>query len=145
MYIKVSERLMIHKRRKVMTFNTLVRKSLSSVVIAAFTFMCMQVPAMADIVSTEQIASEQRTNTQREVVRSFLDRGDVQAQLVARGVDAQDALQRVDSLTTTELAELSTQIDTLPAGEGALGFVIGLIVIFMLLDIAGVTDVFPGI
>ena len=82
---------------------------------------------------------------QREMVKSFLDRGDVQAQLVARGVDAHDALQRVDSLTATELAELSEQIDNLPAGEGAIGFVIGLIVIFMLLDIAGVTDVFPAI
>ena len=128
-----------------MKFSSLLGKTINSVLIAAFTLMCMQVPAMADIVSTEQIAIEQRTDTQREAVRSFLDRGDVQAQLIARGVDAGDALQRVDSLTATELAELSSQIDTLPAGEGAIGFVIGLIVIFMLLDIAGVTDVFPAI
>lgn len=128
-----------------MTFSSLVRKAINSVLMVAFTLMCMQVPAMADIVSTEQIALEQRTDTQREVVRSFLDRSDVQAQLVARGVDAQDALQRVDSLTATELGELSAQIDTLPAGEGAIGLVIGLIVIFMLLDIVGVTDVFPAI
>lgn len=128
-----------------MKFSSQMAKMINSVLIAAFTLMCVQAPVMADIVSTEQIAFEQRTDTQREMVKSFLDRGDVQAQLVARGVDAHDALQRVDSLTATELAELSEQIDNLPAGEGAIGFVIGLIVIFMLLDIAGVTDVFPAI
>tara|TARA_R110001592_G_scaffold39934_8_gene131288 strand:+ start:376 stop:702 length:327 start_codon:yes stop_codon:yes gene_type:complete len=105
----------------------------------------IQMPAMADIVSTDQIATEQRSQDQRDAVRGFLDRADVQAQLEARGVDAADALKRVDSLTASELASLSEQIDTLPAGEGALGFVIGLIVIFMLLDIAGVTDVFPAL
>ncbi len=128
-----------------MKFSSLIGKSINSVLIAAMALMCVQAPAMADIVSTEQIATEQRTDMQREAVRSFLDRDDVKAQLEARGVDADSASQRVDSLTATELSELSMQIDTLPAGEGAIGFVIGLIVIFMLLDIAGVTDVFPAI
>lgn len=128
-----------------MKMNSYLRKTVTSVLLAAFSMVCIQGPAMADIVSTNQIATEQRTEIQRDAVRGFLDRSDVQAQLVARGVDATDALQRVDSLTASELATLAEQIDTLPAGEGALGFVIGLIVIFMLLDIAGVTDVFPAI
>ncbi len=128
-----------------MKFSSLISKTINSVLITALALMSVQMPAMADIVSTEQIATEQRTDVQREAVRSFLERGDVQAQLEARGVDAENASQRVDSLTASELAELSAQIDTLPAGEGAIGFVIGLIVIFMLLDIAGVTDVFPAI
>lgn len=128
-----------------MKFSLLVRKSINSLLIAAFTLMSVQMPALADIVTTEQIAVEQRSDVQRDTVRSFLDRSDVKMQLMARGVDAHSALERVDSLTATELAELSEQIDTLPAGEGALGFVIGLIVIFMLLDMAGVTDVFPAI
>ena len=128
-----------------MKMNSYLRKVVSTALLAAFSLVCIQMPAMADIVSTDQIATEQRNQVQRDAVRGFLDRADVQAQLEARGVDAADALQRVDSLTATELASLSEQIDTFPAGEGALGFVIGLIVIFMLLDIAGVTDVFPAI
>ena len=128
-----------------MKMNSYLSKTVTTVLIAAFSLVCIQVPAMADIVSTDQIATEQRTEIQRVAVRDFLGRDDVQAQLEARGVDARDALLRVNSLTASELATLSTQIDTLPAGEGALGFVIGLIVIFMLLDIAGVTDVFPAI
>tara|TARA_R110002167_G_scaffold6277_8_gene29063 strand:+ start:2374 stop:2796 length:423 start_codon:yes stop_codon:yes gene_type:complete len=133
------------KKEKYMKLNSYLRKIVSTALLAAFSLVCIQMPAMADIVSTDQIAAEQRNQVQRDAVRGFLDRADVQAQLEARGVDAADALKRVDSLTATELASLSEQIDTLPAGEGALGFVIGLIVIFMLLDIAGVTDVFPAI
>jgi len=40
---------------------------------------------------------------------------------------------------------MQQQIDSMPAGEGVLGLVIALLVIFMLLDIAGVTDIFPAI
>ncbi len=128
-----------------MTFHLAARKAVGSVVIASLTLMSVQMPAFADIVSTEQLVAEQRMDSQRDAVRGFLSREDVSAQLMARGVSAADALQRVDSLTQEELTQLAEQIDTLPAGEGAIGLVIGLIVIFMLLDIAGVTDVFPAI
>ncbi len=128
-----------------MTFHVAARKAVGSVVIASLTLMSVQMPAFADIVSTEQLVAEQRMDSQRDAVRGFLSREDVSAQLMARGVSAADALQRVDSLTQEELTQLAEQIDTLPAGKGAIGLVIGLIVIFMLLDIAGVTDVFPAI
>mgnify|MGYP003144579290 FL=1 len=69
----------------------------------------------------------------------------MQAQLAARGVDAADAQARVNAMSQAELAALSAQIDELPAGEGLLETVLFLLVIFMLLDIAGVTDIFPGL
>ncbi|MCB1665569.1 MAG: PA2779 family protein [Pseudomonadales bacterium] len=128
-----------------MKTNSLTRRSIGSILIVALTLMGVQAPAMADIVSTDQLVAEQRADAQRATVAGFLAREDVRAQLEARGVNAEDAMQRVDSLTDTELAELSQQIDTLPAGEGAIGLVIGILVIFMLLDIAGVTDIFPAI
>jgi hypothetical protein len=56
-----------------------------------------------------------------------------------------DAQARIASLTASELATLASQIDTLPAGEGALETLIFVLVVFMLLDIAGVTDIFPGL
>ena len=128
-----------------MKTNSLTRRSIGSILIVALTLMGVQAPAMADIVSTEQLVAEQRADVQRATVNAFLARDEVRAQLEARGVSADDALQRVDSLSNAELAELSQQIDTLPAGEGAIGLVIGILVIFMLLDIAGVTDIFPAI
>lgn len=125
--------------------NSIFRKSLTSLLLAVFTLLSVQMPAMADIVSTDQLAYEQQTQTQRDAVKSFLSRDDVVAQLVERGVNVADAQQRVDSLTSAELNALSEKIDLLPAGEGGVGLVIGIIVVFMLLDIAGVTDIFPAI
>jgi hypothetical protein len=109
----------------------------------------LQSPAQADsasgMLSTQQLLQEVRLDQQRASVASFLSREVVQSQLQARGVDFQSSLDRVNSLTVEELATLSAQIDELPAGEGILETVLFLLVIFMLLDIAGVTDIFPGL
>ncbi|MEC8859047.1 MAG: PA2779 family protein [Pseudomonadota bacterium] len=101
--------------------------------------------APQDMVTTEQLMQEMQVADQRASVNSFLSRADVQAQLAARGVDAADAQARVNAMSQAELAALSAQIDELPAGEGLLETVLFLLVIFMLLDIAGVTDIFPGL
>lgn len=103
------------------------------------------VAAPAGMVSTQQLAQESRVDQQRAQVSAFLNRAEVQAQLEARGVDAADAAARISGLNASELASLSSQIDALPAGEGALETLVFVLVIFMLLDIAGVTDIFPGI
>ncbi|HBN15403.1 PA2779 family protein [Pseudohongiella sp. SYSU M77423] len=97
------------------------------------------------MVTTEQLMQEMQVADQRASVNNFLSRADVQAQLAARGVDAADAQARVNAMSQAELAALSAQIDELPAGEGLLETVLFLLVIFMLLDIAGVTDIFPGL
>lgn len=101
--------------------------------------------APAGMVSTEQLAHNMQLAGQRDAVAGFLARSDVQAQLEARGVDVADAQARVANLSAAELSSLSSQIDELPAGEGVLETILFLLVIFMLLDIAGVTDIFPGL
>lgn len=123
----------------------IMSKTLASMVLALFTMMSIQTPAMADIVSTEQLAMEQQAQIERNAVMSFFSRDDVREQLVAHGVDVSDAQTRVNSLSAAEISSLYQQIDTLPAGEGGLGLVIAIIVVFMLLDIAGVTDIFPAL
>lgn len=123
-----------------------------SVWMTAFIFMVglfAQTSALAapasGMVSTQQLLQEVQLQHQRSTVSAFLDRAEVQSQLVARGVDVADAQARVASLGATELGSLAAQIDELPAGEGLLEAVLFLLVIFMLLDIAGVTDIFPGL
>lgn len=108
----------------------------------------LQSPAQAapdGLVSTQQLLQNLQLEQQRDTVTSFLSRSEVQTQLIARGVDPLDAQQRVAAMSAAELASLSAQIDELPAGEGLLETVLFLLVIFMLLDIAGVTDIFPGL
>jgi hypothetical protein len=104
-----------------------------------------QANAFSGMLSTEQLVQKVNRDEQRSAVAAFLSRGDVQAQLEARGVDFTSAQQRVGKLSALELASLSAQIDELPAGQGALETILFLLVIFMLLDIAGVTDIFPGL
>lgn len=104
-----------------------------------------QADAFSGMLSTEQLVQKVSRDEQRSAVTAFLSRGDVQAQLEARGVDFTSAQQRVGNLSALELASLSAQIDELPAGQGALETILFLMVIFMLLDIAGVTDIFPGL
>lgn len=101
--------------------------------------------AASGMLSTDQLVQEVQRAEQRSAVAAFLSRSDVQAQLEARGVDAGSAQERIGNLTAAELASLSAQIDELPAGQGILETVLFLLVIFMLLDIAGVTDIFPGL
>lgn len=102
-------------------------------------------PALAAPVTTDQLVADTRVEMQRSEVKSFIDRDEVREQLMARGVDAADAQQRIDSLSASELSMLYNNIDQLPAGEGVLETVVFIVVIFMLLDIAGVTDIFPGL
>lgn len=118
---------------------------LTAVLVMSVFMQSTAVAAPAGMVSTQQLAQESRVDQQRAQVSAFLNRAEVQAQLEARGVDAADAAARISGLSATELAALSSQIDALPAGEGALETLVFVLVVFMLLDIAGVTDIFPGI
>ena len=97
------------------------------------------------LISTQQLLHDLQVSQQRQSISRFLTHEDVQSQLVARGVNASDVQQRVASMSAAELASLAARIDELPAGEGLLETTMFLLVIFMLLDIAGVTDIFPGI
>lgn len=101
--------------------------------------------ASAGMVSTAQLTQKVQMDGHQTSVTRFLEREDVQGRLLARGVDIADAQVRIHNMTATELSLLSAQIDELPAGEGMLETVLFLLVIFMLLDIAGVTDIFPGL
>jgi hypothetical protein len=97
-------------------------------------------PAWAGIVTTEQISS----SAERDRVRNFLDRADVQAQMQALGVDATAARERVDALTDQEVNELAGRIDQLPAGSSdVLGVLLAVFIILLITDILGLTKIFP--
>jgi len=129
--------------------STLIKMaSIGMLATALLAGVVMQSAALAEpsgMVTTQQLAQETRVDQQRTHVSAFLNRADVQLLLEARGVDVADAQTRIASLTAGELAQLAAQIDTLPAGEGVLETLIFVLVVFMLLDIAGVTDIFPGL
>ena len=103
--------------------------------------------AQAEMITTDQVLQDSDPADDRAKVETFLAREDVKDQLVVLGVDPAEAAVRVASLTDAELAQIAGRLDELPAGEGAVGAIVGAIVfIFLVLlitDLLGLTDVFP--
>ena len=99
----------------------------------------LPLPAQAGMVPTESAV----TGGERARVAEFLDRQDVQAQLQARGVSADEVKGRVAALTDEEARELAGRIDSLPAGGDVLGILLTVFIVLLITDILGFTKVFP--
>jgi len=102
--------------------------------------------AQAGLITTDEILTQDAPQD-RERVTAFLEREDVRQQMVALGVDPDEALARVASLSDEEVRRISGHLDNLPAGQSALGAVLGaILIIFLVLlvtDLLGLTNVFP--
>ena len=98
----------------------------------------------AAMIGTQAVLTGQDTSKARVQLRSFLDRKDVQSQLMARGIDPVEAKARVDSLSDAEVVQIADKIDQLPSGGdfwGTLLFVAVIVFITLLvLEILGYTD-----
>ncbi len=103
--------------------------------------------AQAKMVSTDQVIEQSNPSDDRAQVLNFLMREDVQQQLIRLGVDPNEAAERVATLSDEELQQIAGRLDELPAGEGAVGIIVGaILIIFLVLlitDLLGLTDVFP--
>jgi len=92
----------------------------------------------AALIGTEQAARVQ-AQAERDKVRSFVARADVQNQLAARGLGAALASERVNALTDDEVQQLAGKIDSLPAGADV-GIVTVLLVVVLVLLIFYLLD-----
>jgi len=103
--------------------------------------------AYAAMIGTETVLETSRGLQARVYLKSLLAREDVQAALVARGLDPQEAWSRIESLSDAEAINAADRFDQLPAGSGFLEalLIVAFLVFLILLitDIAGYTDVFP--
>lgn len=70
----------------------------------------------AAMVGTEQVAAAMQTQQDREKVRDFIARADVQQQLQSMGIKADAAQDRAAALTDEEVQKIAGRIDALPAG-----------------------------
>jgi hypothetical protein len=72
---------------------------------------------------------------------------DVKSALIAQGVDPQEALLRLQSLTDDEIELIAANLEGLAAGKGVIIFsaiVVGVIIATVLLfHFTSITDVFP--
>lgn len=98
----------------------------------------------AGVVSSEQVIANQQHHYHKQQVLSFLDTAEVQQKLVQLGVSQQDAAQRIANMTDAELAALNNQLHEMPAG-GVVDTIVTVLVVIAVLDLLGVTDVYPFI
>ena len=124
-------------------------------------FLCMPLAALmllvsaplftvqAALVTSDQVIADPAAVAlaDREKVANFLRQDAVRDQLVSMGVDPSEVEARLSTLSPAELAQLSDRIDSMPAGQSAVGAVVGaILIIFLVLlvtDLLGLTDVFP--
>jgi hypothetical protein len=118
--------------------------------VLAVTMLVTSMPlgvAQAALVSTEQVLARGDSKAERARVLAFLDRAEVREQIVALGVDPREAAARVRALSDAQVREIAGQLDQLPAGQSAVGAVVGaILIIFLVLlvtDLLGLTNVFP--
>lgn len=92
---------------------------------------------------TEASASVRTADTAR--IAAFLQRADVQRQLQANGVTADEAQARLAALSDADIARINGQIDTLPAGSSLFALVGAVFIVLLILEIVGVTDIFKKV
>jgi hypothetical protein len=89
-------------------------------------------PVQAALIDTETAQNSLQSQSDRELVRSFLASADVRQALIAQGIDPLEAQKRVDSLTDSEISQIKDQIAKLPAGGGVLWVALAILVIVLL-------------
>lgn len=125
-----------------------ILRPMSFILILSFLSLNITVPtAQARMIGTNEVIAEQQDAEHRAKLDNFLAREDVKQIMTQYGVDSIEAQKRVDSLTNEELAKIANTMDTLPAGSGAVGAVVGaallVFLVLLLTDILGMTHVFP--
>jgi hypothetical protein len=104
---------------------------------------------LAALIDTETVLDSVRGQDAHNQVKQFLSREDVKAALIAHGIDPMEAKRRINALSDEEVLRIADQIDQLPTGGGAAEAVLVILLVFFLvlviLDLTGVTDVFPFI
>jgi len=124
-----------------------VRKALALPLILSLIVSTFPVTAFsAENVSTDQLIVESMVSADRELVRDFMSRVEVREQMQLLGVDPDEALDRVSSLSDGEIQQIAGEITTAPAGGDGLGTIVGaavtIFIILLITDILCLTNFF---
>ena len=102
-------------------------------------------PAQAAMIGNSQIVNEVQAELNRDQILHMLDRESAQQQLKALGVSPDMVKERVAQMTDAEVAQLNQHLADLPAGGDIWGVLLLLLIIFIITDVIGATDIFPFI
>ncbi len=110
-----------------------VRKPTSIFLAALFLIVpVFQQTGSAAMVGTEVLLAPDRNQDTRNYVNGLLSRHDIQKELVAHGIDPDEAQARIGSLSDEQLAMIARNLADLPAGGDATGFAVIVSMVIML-------------
>ncbi|WP_421132984.1 PA2779 family protein [Alteromonas sp. A079] len=98
----------------------------------------------AESISSDTVMQTQVAQYNKTQLIDMVNRADVQNKLMSLGVNSNDAVARINAMTDSEIAQLNDEINQAPAG-GIVGAVLTVLAVIAILDLAGVTDVYPFI
>ena len=75
---------------------------------------------IAALIETETVLDSARGREARDQLKKIIAREDIQAALVACGIDPMEAQRRIDALSDAEVIRIAAEIDRLPAGGNSL-------------------------
>ncbi|BFM06051.1 PA2779 family protein [Halioxenophilus aromaticivorans] len=96
----------------------------------------------AAMVGTDSYLAAAQTEYDREALLTLIQTDDIKQQLERYGVSAADAEQRVNAMTHSELLAFNDALQSGPAGEGLLGTLLVVFVVFVITDMLCATDLF---
>lgn len=103
--------------------------------------------AQAAVVSTQELMQVEKQAYDRQHIQSVLQREQAIKSMQALGVDPKQVQERVAQMTDEELKNFNAQVEKMQAGAdgGIIGLIIFVLLLLILLDLLGATDVFPAI
>lgn len=123
------------------------RAIVAAVVTGLFVTTMPMPRAQAALVTSDELATQRSVVADRARLADLIAREDIQNELKAYGISPEEAQARVNSLTDEEITQVAGRLDQLPAGQSALGVIIGaallIFIVLLITDIAGLTKVFP--
>lgn len=100
-------------------------------------------PALAGVISTEMAIELNDRQITIDQVNAVLAQDNVRDMLAGMGVEPEDAIARVNSLTDEELYTLQQSLDKLPAGAAGVIEVVGIVaIVLIVLELLNVTNFF---
>jgi uncharacterized membrane protein (Fun14 family) len=106
----------------------------------------LQSVACAGVISTQEYIATIDRDVTLARIDAVLAREEVRSQLEQHGVDPVAANERIAALTDQELAQLATDLESLPAGGSSVLAVIGVVaIVLLILELVGVIDIFNKI
>lgn len=112
---------------------------------AALLTCLLPITTMAGAVSSSTVIEQQRSAITKQQILSMVDSDKVQQQLIALGVNPEDAKNRINNLTNAELSQLNKQINDAPAASGIIGTIFTVLIVVAVLDLLGITDAYSFI